>query len=339
MAAIAKNNAFGYHSPSWNLPFPNGNLTAAEILAYLPHWLKSIDVVDRFVMHGAKAGHLAAMINEFRDQPLGQDFQPNSAMVMIKYAMRRAGHQDWKFGIHLEYDLGIARPEDNLNVHGFRTPNRTHPKEVRTGTPEKNKVNQDSPPLPFKDLAIHVKEHPCGDDALDLTRCVQYAIEHEEEVWLFPTDFQRLIAHLGGPATVTHAHYDRQVFARHSHYAFSPAKSTPGKGRTPKTIRTPKSLKTPKSNGKVKIWRSSRKYTIGDIDQVAMSRSATPKKRTVEGLGKVLDGNKRRSGRLVGKQINFAEVLEVDVEVSLSPIVDDSAVCTGSEDDIADTCL
>jgi hypothetical protein len=48
-----------------------------------------------------------------------------------------------------------------------------------------------------------------------------------------------------------------------------------------------------------------------------MSRSAIPLKRTAEGLGKVLDGNKRRSGRLVGKQIIFTEKPEVDVEVCL----------------------
>jgi hypothetical protein len=48
-----------------------------------------------------------------------------------------------------------------------------------------------------------------------------------------------------------------------------------------------------------------------------MSRSATPLKRTAEGLGKVLDGNKRRSGRLVGKQINFTEEPEVDIAVCL----------------------
>ncbi|KAI4649369.1 hypothetical protein J4E93_003686 [Alternaria ventricosa] len=311
MAAIPKNNAFGYHSPSWNLPFPNGNLTAAEILAYLPHWLKSIDVIDRFVTHGAKAGHLAAMINEYRDQPLDQDFPPNSAMIMIQYAMRRAGYDDWKFGMHLEYNIGIPRPEDNLNVHGFRTPNRTHPKDVRTGTPGQDKVNWDSSPLEFKDLALHVKEHPCGDDALDLTRCVQYAIEHEEESWLFPTDFPRLITHLGGPATVTHNHYDKQVFARHSNYAFSPAKSTPGKGRAPRTPKTPTSSKL---NNKVKASRGSKKKLFDDIELVAMSRSATPQKRTVEGLGKVLDGSKRRSGRLVGKQMNFAEEPEVDTE-------------------------
>jgi hypothetical protein len=315
MASIAKNNAFGYYSASWNLPFPDGNLTAAEILAYLPHWLKSIDVIDRFISHGAKAGHLAAMINTFRDQPLGQDFQPNSAMVMMKYAMRRAGYEGWIFGTHFEYEREFPRPEDDLSVTDFRTPNRTHPKEVRT-TPEKDKVNQDCAPRDFKTLNLHVKEHPSGGDALDLTRCVQYAIEHEEEVWLFPTDFQRLITHLGGPATVTHAHHDRQVFARHSNYSFSPAKSTPGKGRTPQT------------NRKAKTPRRNKKDFVDDTKLVAMSRSATPQKRTAEGLGKVLDGSKRRSSRLVGKQINFAEEPEVDFEVISSAYFSDNHVCT-----------
>ena len=304
MASIAKNNAFGMNCPSWNLPFPDGNLTAAEILAYLPHWLKSIDVVDRFVVHGAKAGHLAAMINEFRVQPLGQEFKPNSAMVMIKYAMRRAGYLDWTFGSHLEYEREIPRPEDDLSVTNFRTPNRTHPKIVTTATPKKVKVNEDCEPLDFKVLALHVKEHPSGDDALDLTRCVKYAIEHEEEKWLFPTDFQRLIAHLGGPVSVTLAHHDRQVFARHDNYVFSPVKSTPSKGQTP--------------NSKIRTPRSINRTFIRDIDSVAVSMSATPNKRAVDGLGKVLDGNKRRSSRLVGRQINFTQEPEIDVAVCLN---------------------
>ncbi|CAN9347405.1 unnamed protein product [Alternaria alternata] len=299
MASIAKNNAFGMNCPSWNLPFPDGNLTAAEILAYLPHWLKSIDVVDRFVVHGAKAGHLAAMINEFRVQPLGQEFKPNSAMVMIKYAMRRAGYLDWTFGSHLEYEREIPRPEDDLSVTNFRTPNRTHPKIVTTATPKKVKVNEDCEPLDFKVLALHVKEHPSGDDALDLTRCVKYAIEHEEEKWLFPTDFQRLIAHLGGPVSVTLAHHDRQVFARHDNYVFSPVKSTPSKGQT--------------LNSKIRTPRSINRTFIRDIDSVAISMSATPNKRAVDSLGKVLDGNKRRSSRLVGRQINFTQEPEIDV--------------------------
>ncbi|KAL1795956.1 hypothetical protein ACET3X_006180 [Alternaria dauci] len=299
MAAIAKNNAFGVNCPSWNLPFPDGNMTAAEILAYLPHWLKSIDVVDRFLVHGAKAGHLAAMINEFRVQPSGQEFKPNSAMVMIQYAMRRAGYRDWTFGSHLEYEREIPRPEDDLSVTDFRTPNRTHPKIITTATPKKVMVNEDCEPLDFKVLAQHVKEHPSGDDALDLTRCVKYAIQHEEEVWLFPTDFQRLINHLGGPVTVTPAHHDRQVFARHNNYVFSPAKSTPGKGRTP--------------NSKTGTPRSINKKFIREIDSVAITMSTTPQKRTGDGLGKVLDGNKRRSGRLVGRKINFTEESEVDI--------------------------
>lgn len=94
MASLARNNAFGANSPSWNLSFPNGNLTAAEIIAYFPHWLKSIDVIDRFITNGGRSTTVAAMINEFRHQPTGEVFQPNSAQIMMSYAMRRAGYKD-----------------------------------------------------------------------------------------------------------------------------------------------------------------------------------------------------------------------------------------------------
>ncbi|KAF2245063.1 hypothetical protein BU26DRAFT_568369 [Trematosphaeria pertusa] len=65
------NNAFGAGSPSWNLPFPNGDLTAAEIIAYCPHRLKSVDVIDCFVTNGGKSHAISIMINEFRYQPGG----------------------------------------------------------------------------------------------------------------------------------------------------------------------------------------------------------------------------------------------------------------------------
>jgi hypothetical protein len=82
---LAKNNAFGVGCASWNLPFPTGNLTAVEILAYLPHWLKSVDVIDRFVTNGGKSYTIAAIINEFRDLPGDGDgiFRPNSAQIMM----------------------------------------------------------------------------------------------------------------------------------------------------------------------------------------------------------------------------------------------------------------
>ena len=294
MAALPKNNAFGAGCPSWNLAFPTGNLTAVEILAYLPHWLKSIDVIDRFLTHGAKSSHIAAIINEFRILPSGYQLRPNSILVMMQYSMRRAGYEDWSVTTHSEYPQQIARPEWNLDVTGFRTPRLTHPKGIKSPTPQKVKRNQEVDPVEFRDLARYVKVHPCGDDALDLARCVQYALDHENESWLFPKDFSLLVAHLGGPAPVTHAQLDREAFARRNNYIFSPARS----------------LKTQTNNmgNKMKTRR-------GNMTSQELSPANTAQKRTLDGLGKVLLDSKRRSGRLVGKQINFAESPEVDAEV------------------------
>jgi hypothetical protein len=319
MAALPHNNAFGAHSPSWNLPFPDGNLTAAEVIAYLPHWLKSIDVVDRFLSHGGRSANLAAMINVYRDLPTGSEFKPNSVMIMMSYAMRRAGYENWSVGSHFDYPRQIARPETDLNVKDFRTPRMTHPKDVRTVTPSKVAANMEAEPLHFKDLAIHVKQHPTGPEALDLARCVQYALQHQDEEWFFPTDFRRLTFHLGGPAPVTHAHLDRQIFARHNNYQFSPSKSTPGKNRRPIKRGTPKNV-TPSRCSKMKT-------RVTDIMEQALSGKATPQKRLAESLGSVELGSKRRSGRLVGKKTNFGEDSEIDGSVSSSP----HTACSPSE--------
>ena len=294
MAALPKNNAFGAGCPSWNLAFPTGSLTAVEILAYLPHWLKSIDVVDRFLSHGAKSSHIAAIINEFRILPSGAQLRPNSILVMMQYSMRRAGYEDWSVSTHSDYPQQIARPEWNLDVTGFRTPRLTHPKGIKSPTPQKVKRNQEVDPVEFRDLARYVKVHQYGDDALDLARCVKYALDHKNESWLFPTDFSLLVAHLGGPAPVTHAHLDREAFARRNNYIFSPT-------RSPKT-------QTSNTGNKMKTRRAN---TMSE-----KLLSANPaQKRTLDGLEKVLLDNKRRSGRLVGKQINFAESPEVDAAV------------------------
>ncbi|CAE7027102.1 hypothetical protein P3342_005922 [Pyrenophora teres f. teres] len=291
MAALPKNNAFGAGSPSWNMAFPDGNLTAVEILTYLPHWLKSIDVVDRFVSHGAKSSHIAAIINESRVLPSGEQLRPNSVLVMMQYSMRRAGYEEWSVSTHSEYPQEIPRPEWNLDVTGFRTPCTTHPKEINSPTPQKVKRNQEVEPIEFRDLARYVKMHPCGDDALDLARCVQYAVEHQHESWLFPTHFSILVAHLGGPAIVTHAHLDREAFARRNNYSFSP-------------VRSPK---TKNNNTRSKVKTKTGKATFEDL---LLASSA--QKRTVDGMAKVALDNKRRSGRLVGKQINFAEPSDND---------------------------
>tara|TARA_R110002003_G_scaffold42_2_gene3064 strand:- start:442 stop:1464 length:1023 start_codon:yes stop_codon:yes gene_type:complete len=293
---LPKNNAFGIGSPSWNLPFPSGNLTAAEILAYLPHWLKSVDVIDRFITNGGKSLTIAAMINEFRNLPGNGDtvFRPNSAQIMMSFGMRRAGFQDWRVGTHHEF----ARPNPNLtetdlDVATFRTPRETHPKSAPPGQEGKQlKQNDEAEPMEFKDLATHVKKHPSGSDALDLARCVQYAVAHNDEKWYFPNDFEALVNRLGGPAIITHSHLDRQIFERRNDYAFlSPTKATP----TPQFKRAPGSKRT-SSN---KVMPQSRRFAGGAS---AAPTSGSPLKRMMDADGTISAGGRRKSGRLANKE-------------------------------------
>ncbi len=216
MAALARNNAFGLGSPSWNLSFPDGNLTVSEILAYLPHWLKSVDVILRLVSHGGRSITITHLLNKFRNLPTN-DYRPNSTTVMMHYAMRRAGNSGWTIGTRDKFERDREYDENSLYVGDFRPPRLTHPKTASSSQIHLKDAlarNAAAEPIPFKDLARHVKEHPSGNDALDLTRCVDYAIKHPKEKWLFPTDFNKLVEHIGGPLTVTRSHLDRQLFKR-----------------------------------------------------------------------------------------------------------------------------
>lgn len=213
------NNAFGDSSPSWNLEFPVGNLTAAEIVAYLPHWLKSIDVINRFVCNGGGAMAIVDMVNGFRDLPGGLSMHRNSVCIMMQNAMRNAGYKGWTVGTHFDWvqeRLGEWNTDD-ICVTGYRTPRLTHPKSGNATA-----CNLPANPIQFRDLASHVVEHPTGPDALDLTRCIAYARSHPDQSWLFPNQFEQLVNHLGGPRDVTIANSDSAVFTRYSSNQVTP---------------------------------------------------------------------------------------------------------------------
>jgi hypothetical protein len=311
---MAKNNAFGVGSPSWNLPFPTGNLTAAEILAYLPHWLKSIDVIDRFITNGGRSYTIAAMINEFRYLPGGADavFRPNSVQIMMSYGMRRAGFNEWTVGTHSTFERpNPSLSESDLNVQTFRLPCETHPKSHPSGRDEfQLRLNEPADPIEFKALALHIKVHPSGYDALDLARCVQYALAHPDEDWFFPDDFGLLVTQLGGPAAITHSHLDRQIFRRRETYVFnSPTKSTPNTQRT----RIPNSKRT----GSDKIMPHSGRFT----GHSATPTSGSPLKRMMGADGLVQVGGRRKSGRLANKVAVNLRDYDSDASVSVLPPV------------------
>jgi len=317
MASLARNNAFGPLSPSWNLSFPAGNLTAVEIVAYLPHWLKSVDVIDRLVANGGKAKVIAAIINEFRDQPKGTEFQANSVQIMMSYAMRRAGFRDWTVGKHAEWAGPNDRKESDLCVKDFRPPRLTHPKRTPHREKESHKFihNLRAGPIPFRDLASHVKKHPSGPDALDLARAVRHCVEHPDEIWLFPTDFERLTRHLGGPTPITYPHLDRQAFARREEAYLRLTKPTPKTSITPHASNS-KSESQHKNMPTTRITRA-----IADAIEPPDSGMQTLTSRKRKGIhgdsSRAGTGAKRRSSRLVGKAVNFCEDSDADSTVCL----------------------
>lgn len=173
---------------------------------------------------------------------------------------------------------------------------------MRNGDPSTIAQNQPAAPVPFKDLANNVKKHPSGADALDLTRCVIYAVEHPDENWMFPTDYKRLIDHLGGPATLTPAHYDRQVFARRNNVTFP----------------TPK----PKTKKPTDLKRKAGPNNITEDSFVnIMSESFASQQSKAKSAGQEETGRNRRSGRLASKNMNFAEESGIDKLVCATTVI------------------
>ncbi|KAF2472844.1 uncharacterized protein BDR25DRAFT_312727 [Lindgomyces ingoldianus] len=196
-------------APSPNLDFPNGNITAAELLAFLPHWLKSWDVIERFVSNGGTSCTMAHMINSFREAHKG-DLVPNTIFRMMKNAIvKRAGDRwnEWSVGRHITANDWDSA---NLSTGGFRPPRITHPRHG-SGC---DKMNAPPKAVPFRKLAKGLKYMPAGYDALDLTRCVEHHANHPEEVWYFPNDYEQLLDYIGGPLKVHPENYDSAAFNR-----------------------------------------------------------------------------------------------------------------------------
>jgi hypothetical protein len=204
-------------APPPNLDFPVGNITLAELAAFLPESIKSWDMIDRYCGNGGGQTAYAAMINHFRVMDRGR-ILPNSVYRMLKGSMdRRAklepGYQTWTTGIHQQFHTPQGFDHSSVSVTGFRTPTA-------------GKKGTTADPIPIKDLAIGVKTFPTGDDALDLTRAVRYCQKHPDEVWMYPTDYERLVRQLAqespsnkrpaGPARVQPGHQDRAVISRYT---------------------------------------------------------------------------------------------------------------------------
>lgn len=210
-----------YDAPSCNVPFPSPgnrpiNVTAVELLVFFPRWIRSIDVINRIMSNGGTGAIMANITDHHRDSHkpiIVEHFRKTIAL-----RMRNQGDQSSTGGYNYsEWSVKTHRAPPNhdpnsLNIVGFRTHYQVD-RPVRR--PE---TDWDTSPINFASLARNVKRFPSGYDALSLTSCVQYAVNHPDEKWVFPDHMQRLVEHIYHGAEealiVQHDHLDNMAFQR-----------------------------------------------------------------------------------------------------------------------------
>ncbi|KAF2849708.1 hypothetical protein T440DRAFT_518937 [Plenodomus tracheiphilus IPT5] len=194
---------FGPAAPSLNLSFPpHANMTAVELLTFLPNVLQNADIIYRLVSNGGTRRLFSVIVNTHR--LLLVRWSENTCGATLYKAMNEAGFEGWTVKIH---DNWHKAKKANWNAENLDISGCLRPGQISEEQPA-------APDVPFKSLAVDVKQMPRGHDALDLTRMVQYSVRKPHEVWLYPRDYSALLEHLGGPTTVAPQHHDREVFQR-----------------------------------------------------------------------------------------------------------------------------
>jgi hypothetical protein len=194
---------FGPNAPSRKLLFPaHANMTAVELLTFLPNSTHSPDVIYRLVTNGATFHLLRVIVNTQRH--LLVEWSHNRCRQSVYDTMNRGGYKGWRIKNHDTFDgvrMSMWDPA-KLEVGGLLPPGQARNKEGSASN------------VHFKDLAVDVQRMPEGDDALDLTRMVLHCAKNPEEPWLYPRDWSTLLNYLGGPAAIRQEHTDREAFRR-----------------------------------------------------------------------------------------------------------------------------
>ena len=194
---------FGPAAPPADLPFPiHANITVVELLTFLPNSVRCADVIYRFISNGGTRRGICRIVNAQRQ--LSIDWTSASCGNAIYHAMHRAGYVGWTVKLHhlFHNQRESTWDEARIDVASFRTPGQV----IGKGAP--------SAGIPFKNLGTDVRQMPSENDALDLTRMVQYCVQRPEEHWMYPRDYGILLGRLGGPTIVRKEHLDGAAFNR-----------------------------------------------------------------------------------------------------------------------------
>lgn len=206
--ASEKNNSANLRVRPLNVPFPNGvaNITIAEVLAFLPGWTTSRHMINRILSNGGSPGLVAKIMMAHQTNPTNYNAARTTMSKKFSRHMKVLHGDDWT---PTEHQIPEGHDENSIDVGNFKTQAELEG-FVKFGYKPISSVA-------FKDLANGAK-YATGAEALDLTRCIQYHVDHPDERWIFPEDYHKLLGHIGGPLPVTPDHLDRSVFL---HYGAS----------------------------------------------------------------------------------------------------------------------
>lgn len=193
-------------APPRDVPFPrDANMTAVELLTFLPNYLTSFDVAYRFASNKATCNAMVSILDTHRTLTMpSRKHAVEYCHRTMRNVIREEGHAGWGLESHLKRfkeELRDWNPT-NLSVGAFRT---------RTQVVGEGRVD---PEIPFASLGEGVIRMPQGNDALDLTRMVEYCLRHPSKGWMYPTHYQELLQEVGGRQQPTAANMDQEVFKR-----------------------------------------------------------------------------------------------------------------------------
>ena len=226
-------------APSMNLPMPTPkkdqevNMTIVELMTFFPQCLRAPMVINRLAWNGGKKSAMAHMIKAHRiNETKNLD---NAILKSIQGEMGPLlgiSPTAWKLGNHAKllqehneplYKQCVDDFEfDSINMASYKTPLEANPGKPR----RTNSVKTiGTGPIPFIRLGFNIRHLPVGHDALDLTRCVKYVLDHPNDcrAYMFPTDYFKVLSKVGGPKPVADDNRDRACFLRYSRTMFGRA--------------------------------------------------------------------------------------------------------------------
>lgn len=186
-------------SPSINLHMPDPNskpktpveFTIVELMTFIPQCHRAPWMIDRIVWNDVSLSSLGHMIKAHRANET--NVMDNALLTSMQGEMRAklglAKPRDWKPKHHNKW---LKKPVNwnpkSISMAGYEIPLKANPKKQRKAT---SGVMVGEDPIMFYRLAFNVRHWPDGFDALNLTRCVKYVLDHigECDHLLFPNDY------------------------------------------------------------------------------------------------------------------------------------------------------